>query len=453
MAGIHLLHDKKLPALPDGFHADGGNLYLRVRGNGRSWVFRYKVPKSAKWLLDDPAAWGKPVEHGLGPYPDLTLASARKLAGLLRSDIAEGINPKLRLKPEAEAKAKTFKEYAAELIASKETGWRNGKHQAQWPSTLETYVYPHIGNKRPAAIKVGDVEAILTAPVETGDTVAPLWASKTETATRVRQRIEAVIDYAFVKEGIDRRNPARWKGNLEHLLAKPAKVRAASGREVRHHPAPPYADARTIMAKLRAKDATSAMCLRFSVLTAARSGEARAAEWREIEGLDGPSPLWRVPAGRMKGGVEHLQPLAAEAVAILKAMAERKRLAIEANPALAHRDKDKPDRIFAGPTGGLISDVAVAKVLRSIYPDITPHGLARSCFRDWGAEETGYRNDVLEAALAHKEPNKVVAAYRRTDFMKLRTKLMAEWGEFLAGNDDNAQEAGITPQQEAEPIG
>lgn len=187
MAAINRLTALQVKNLGEGSHSDGGNLYLRVRGNGRRWVFRYKVPKG--WPDE-----GKPVEIGLGSVNSRTLADARKLAARMRAEIEDNRDPALLLKPVAEPEAKTFSNYAAELIESKKSGWRNGKHLAQWPSTLAAYAYPFIGKKRPGAITFSDVQAILT----------PLWATKTETATRVRQRVEAVIDYAFVVEGIDR---------------------------------------------------------------------------------------------------------------------------------------------------------------------------------------------------------------------------------------------------------
>lgn len=197
---------------------------MRRRGDGINFVFRFKVRLTATWA--DESSKGKPVEIGLGSYPARPLKDAREIAARLRAEIEADRNPALILKPVAAPEAKTFSDYAAELIESKKSGWRNGKHHNQWPATLTAYAYPFIGKKRPGAITVSDVQAILT----------PLWATKTETATRVRQRVEAVIDYAFVVEGIDRRNPARWKGNLDKIFPAPRKVAG----KVKHHAAPPW---------------------------------------------------------------------------------------------------------------------------------------------------------------------------------------------------------------------
>ena len=410
MAAINRLTALQVKNLGEGSHSDGGNLYLRVRGNGRRWVFRYKVPKG--WPDE-----GKPVEIGLGSVNSRTLADARKLAARMRAEIEDNRDPALLLKPVAEPEAKTFSDYAAELIESKKSGWRNGKHLAQWPSTLAAYAYPFIGKKRPGAITFSDVQAILT----------PLWATKTETATRVRQRVEAVIDYAFVVEGIDRRNPARWKGNLDKIFPAPRKVAG----KVKHHAAPPWAEVPGIMAKLREKDSTSAAVLRFSILTAARSMEVRAAEWSEI---DRDKALWNVPEGRMKGGEAHTVPLSAEALEILDTAAERQRAKLR--EAGSEDDAPLTGRVFPGATGGLLSDVAINKTLHAIMPDITAHGLARSCFRDWGAEATSFPSAVLEAALAHKNADRVEAAYLRTKFLEKRVELMATWANFLNGGSN-----------------
>ena len=393
MAALNLLTDTQVRKAKEGYTSDGGNLYVRRRGVGINFVFRFKVRLTARWA--DQAAKGKPVEIGLGPYPARSLKDARELAARLRAEIEADRNPALLLKPEAEPVAKTFSDYAAELIETKKAGWRNGKHHAQWPATLSAYAYPLIGTRQPGVITVSDVQAILT----------PLWATKTETATRVRQRVEAVIDYAFVVEEIDRRNPARWKGNLDKIFPAPRKVAG----KVKHHAAPPWVDVPGIMAKLRERDSTFALALRFSVLTAARSMEVRAAEWGE---LDLARALWNVPEGRMKGGEAHTVPLSAEALQILATAAERQRNGRAEDALLT-------GRVFPGATGGLLSDVAINKTLHAVMPDITAHGLARSCFRDWGAEATSFPSAVLEAALAHKNTNRVEAAYLRTHFLEM----------------------------------
>lgn len=407
MAGLHLLSDKKIAALPDGFHSDGGNLYLRVRGNGKSWVYRYKIPKGADW-----GAAGKPVELGLGSYPARSLKDARGVAASLRGEVANGRNPALFLKPEAEAPKPTFAVYAKEYIDHHEGGWRNPKHRQQWRNTIlgaDSYAEPAIGKKRPGDITASDVQAMLL----------PLWATKTETATRVRQRVETILDYAFVKEGIDRRNPARWKGNLDKLLPNPRKVAKAAGK-LKSHAAPPWQECPAIMAKLRAKpEVTSALALRFSILTAARSTEVRAMVWGEVD-LDGG--VWTVPGNRTKNEEAHAVPLNEEAAAILAYMADHK-----------HPDTD---RVFPGATGGLLSDVAINKVLHAAMPGITAHGIARSSFRDWVADATTFPDKIAEAALNHKNPNETEAAYLRTKFFSRRVELMKAWGEFLKGKNN-----------------
>jgi integrase len=414
MAGINKLSATQLKAFPDGSYADGGNLYFRVRGKSRSWVFRFKVPQKASWAKAGEI--GKPVEMGLGAYPARSLADARGVAELARSDLANDRDPRDRFKvDEAEANLPTFKQYAVEYIAANQGGWRNPKHRQQWPNTLAEYAYPHIGKKRPGEITVGDVQKLLL----------PLWATKTETASRVRQRIETIIDYAYVIEGIDRRNPARWKGNLDKLLPNPRKIAKANGK-LKSHAAPPWQEVPGIMAKLRAKaDVVSAMAMRFSILTAARSTEVRAGTWDEID-LD--NAVWTIPGDRTKNEESHSVPLCAEAIQILKAMAERK-----------HPDTN---RIFPGATGGLLSDVAINKSLHAAMPGITAHGIARSSFRDWVADATNFSDKIAEAALNHKNPNETEAAYLRTKFFDRRVELMRAWGEFLTGKD-NVVEIGL----------
>jgi integrase len=409
MAGQNLLTVRQIDGLPDGFHSDGGNLYLRVRGKGRSWVFRYKVRRDAKWASTD--IIGKPVELGLGSYPARSLKDARGVAESLRAEIANGRNPALVLKPETEAAPLTFRSYADEYISNHEGGWRNPKHRQQWRNTIvgdDAYAKP-LWNMWPGDVVANDVQAMLL----------PLWAIKTETATRVRQRVETILDYAFVKEGIDRRNPARWKGNLDKLLPNPRKVAKAAGK-LKSHAAPPWAECPAIMANLRTKpDVVSALALRFSILTAARSTEVRAMVWDEVNLEAG---IWTVPGGRTKNEEAHAVPLNGEALAILKAMAERK-----------HPDTN---RVFPGAAGGLLSDVAINKVLYAAMPGITAHGIARSSFRDWVADATSFPDKVAEAALNHKNPNETEAAYLRTKFFDRRVELMKAWGEFLKGKDN-----------------
>ena len=391
MAKIKLLTARQVDHLPAGFHSDGGNLYLRVRDAGsRSWVFRYKLA-------------GKTVEIGLGPVADRSLQQARELAGRMRTALAGGEDPAGLVRAKRDGAAKTFRECAQDLIAAKRSGWRNAKHAAQWPSTLETYAFPVIGDKRPADVSLADVKAILL----------PIWATKTETATRLRQRIEAVLDYAAVHDDDqNRNNPARWKGVLDKVLPPARKVTKRV-----HHPAAPYIDVPGIMAALRDRDFMSAYCLRFTILTAARSGEARGALWDEV---DFENRIWAIPAGRMKADKPHRVPLCDEAMEILSKMQQWR----HDGSALA----------FPGARGGLLSDVAINKTLHSVAvaAGVTVHGF-RSSFRDWGAETTTFPSAVLELALAHVNKDKVESAYQRSDLFERRRELMDAWGSFCSG--------------------
>ena len=388
MAKIKILTARQVNALETGFHSDGGNLYLRVRDTGgRAWVFRYKLA-------------GKVIELGLGPVADRSLSQARELAGTMRTALADGKDPAALVRVKREPTAMTFKEYAKGLIEAKRDEWRNVKHVQQWENTLDAYAYPTIGDRRPADVSFADVKAILL----------PLWATKTETATRLRQRIEAVLDYAAVHEGDDRRNPARWKGNLDKVLPAARKVT----KKV-HHAAAPYADVPGIMSALRGKDCMSAYCLRFGILTAARSGEVRGALWNEI---DTKARTWIIAADRMKAGRQHRVPLCDEAVEILAKMEQ-------------WRQKDAAS-VFPGARGGLLSDVAVNKTLHAVAPKVTVHGF-RSSFREWGAETTAFPGAVLELALAHVNRDKVEEAYQRSDLFDRRVELMTAWGRYCAG--------------------
>lgn len=380
---------RQVDTLPEGFHSDGGNLYLRVKGGSRAWVYRYKEQ-------------GRVREMGLGSTAVRTLKEVRVLAESMRKLQADGRDPGelLRVDEPVESVSLTFEQCAQELVEAKRTGWKNAKHAQQWINTLRDYAFPVIGNKPPADVSLADIKSILL----------PIWTTKTETATRVRQRIEAVLDYAAVHDLCDgTRNPARWKGVLNKILPEPAKV---STRD--HHAALPYAEVPRVMAALQDKTHISAYCLRFTILTAARSGEARGATWDEID-LD--AQVWTIPSARMKAARPHRVPLSNPAMDILLEMRE-----------VRMRNNSK---VFPGGRGGLLSDVALNKTLHSVTPDVTVHGF-RSSFRDWGAEQTSFPAAVLEQALAHTNPNKVEAAYQRSDLFELRWKLMQAWAEFVA---------------------
>lgn len=394
MAKINLLTARQVETLPVGTHKDGGNLFLRVRGlKSRAWVFRYKLA-------------GKAIEFGLGATEKRSLSNARELAGKMRAAITDGKDPAEQLN-RRDTKAMTFADYAVELIETKRPEWRNLKHAEQWTMTLQTYACPSIGGKLPADVSLADVKSILL----------PIWATKTETAVRLRGRIESVLDYAAVHEKAHGRyNPARWKGNLDKVLPAARKVT----KHV-HHAAAPYTDVAGIMSALRDKDFISAYCLRFTILTAARSGEARGALWNEI---DMTAKTWTIPAHRMKADKAHRVPLCDEAMQVLTKMQE-------------WRINDA-ERVFAGGRGGLLSDVAVNKTLHSIAPDVTVHGF-RSSFRDWGAETTSYPSAVLEAALAHVNQNLTEAAYQRSDLFDKRRELMQAWGSYCSSKGNVIQ--------------
>ena len=388
--------DKEIIHAKPGVHTVIPNLILRVSKTGtKAWVFRY-------------ANAGKIRQIGLGSYPNQrTLREACETADQMREDVAKGREPIERIRP---TPAKTFEHYALAYLREFESGWKNPKHRQQWRNTLETYVYPHIGDKSVGDITANDIHELLL----------PMWAVKTETATRVRMRIEAVLDYAFTKEGIDRRNPARWKGNLKTLLPNPRKVAKANGK-LKPHAAPAWRDVPAIMAKLRAKpDVASALLLRFSILTAARSMEVRGATWDELAG-----DVWTVPEHRSKNDELHRVPLNSEA---------REILAIQAD-----RQVEGSNLIFPNPSGKILSDIAINKVLHSASSGITAHGIARSSFRDWIADATSFPDKIAEAALNHSNPNETEAAYLRTKFFDRRVELMQVWGDFCRGQNSGVE--------------
>ncbi len=372
------LSARKVETAQAGRHGDGRGLFLYVKPTGaRSWVLRYQVQ-------------GRRHDLGLGSYPDVTLAMARQKATDARRLILDGDDP---IAKRRQAQPKTFKDAALELIESKRSGWKSAKHAAQWTSTLEAYAFPTLGPMQVAKIATADVIGALK----------PIWSQKPETANRVRQRIEAVLDYASalgIREGD---NPARWRGHLDNLLPKPTKVRA-----VRHHPALPHADIADFMGALSTRTGVSARALTFTILTAARSGETRGMTWAEID-LD--NRVWTIPAQRMKAGKQHRVPLTPAALA-----------------QLGLRGADT-DLVFGSETkaGKPISDMSMTALLRRMeYNGITVHGF-RSTFRDWAGETTSFPREVIEAALAHGIKDKAEAAYARSDLFDKRRLLMEAW--------------------------
>ena len=383
-----------------GRYADGGKLYLLVRGPDAAWwLFRY-------------TAAGKLREIGLGAARGpqaVTLVKARDKAAELFRMVADGLDPLVQRVVEAEAKqaeaketarkAITFKEVAELYIKGHAAGWENAKHAAQWTSTLTAYAYPHFGDKPVAEVSTADV---LTA-------LEPIWQAKPETATRLRGRIESVLTAATVKGLRTADNPARWRGHLAELL--PARSKVAP---VEHHAALPFAELPAFFLRLQAADGLGARALELAILTAGRTNEVLGATWAEID-LD--AGLWTIPAARMKARREHRVPLSAPAVALLRKL---------------HTVK-KGAHVFAGQREGKpLSNMALLMTLRRMKRgDLTAHGF-RSTFRDWAAESTGHPSEVVEMALAHAVGDKVEAAYRRGDLFEKRRKLMDDWGAFCA---------------------
>jgi integrase len=298
------------------------------------------------------------------------------------------------------AKAITFKACAAKYIAANKAGWRNEKHADQWENTLATYVYPMIGSLAVGEIETGHVTKVLT----------PIWTTKSETASRVRGRIESVLSYATTHGWRTGENPARWRGHLENVLPKKSKV-----AKVEHHAALPWRESGAFMKALEAQEGTGALAFRFAILTAARAGEVIGAKWTEF---DMQHAVWTIPGDRMKAGVEHRIPLSKDAMALL---AEAKKLRVEG-----------VEYVFpGGKKGKPLSNMALLMTLRRMKrDDLTAHGF-RSTFRDWAAE-TGQPADIAEAALAHTVGDKTVAAYQRGDLLDRRRKLMESWAAFCA---------------------
>jgi integrase len=293
------------------------------------------------------------------------------------------------------AKAVSFKEAAERYVEAHQTGWKNDKHRAQWAATLKTYAYPVVGALPMAAIDEGHVLKVLE----------PIWTTKPETASRVRQRMESVIDWETARKYRVGDNPARWRGHLDKLLPKTSKV-----RRVRNHPALPYAEIQPFMTALRERDGISARTLEFTVLTACRTGEAIGAKWDEFNLAD---KIWTVPAERMKSGREHRVPLSGAVLEVLRKLP---------------REKNNP-HVFIGARSSALSNMAMLELLRGLRPGMTVHGF-RSTFRDWAAEKTNYPNHVVEAALAHVIGDRVEAAYRRGDLLDHRKRLMDAWATY-----------------------
>lgn len=375
-----------------GWHAVGGvaGLYLRVVPSGaRTWVLRATVGNKRR-------------DMGLGGFPSVTLAGAREKAREARLLIEKGTDP-IMAKRQAksaliaeQAKNKTFDEAVSFFMDAKSDEWRNAKHRQQWANTLATYASPTMGRVLVSDITQTHVQDVLT----------PIWKTKTETATRVRQRIEKVLDFARASGWRTGENPATWKGRLSPLFPKPSKI-----KKVVHQRALAPHEMHAFMVGLRKAAGTAARALEFAILTAARSGEVRGATWDEIDLQGG---FWSVPGERMKAGKPHRVPLSARAVALLKALP---------------RIKDN-ELLFPAPRGGQLSDMALTAVLRRMGVDAVPHGM-RASFKTWAMDHSEFPRELVEIALSHAVGNAVEQAYARSDMVERRRGLMTAWGNFL----------------------
>jgi integrase len=382
---LHKLSDASVKAeRKPGRHSDGGGLYLNVGPTGKkSWLFMW-VPKG-----------GRRREMGLGAYPTVTLAKSRAWAAECRTAVSEGRDPIVEKSKKAEP---TFGECADMFIFSINSEWRNEKHKAQWTMTLSDAYCSSLRPKNVSSITTEDVLAVLKE----------VWLDKNETASRLRGRIERVLEFAKVKSWRCGENPAAWRGNLRNLLPKRQKLQRG------HHAAMPYRDVPAFMETLTTKDAMAARALEFLILTAARSGEVLGATWAE---MDMQNAVWTVPGHRMKAGKEHRVPLSPRAVAILIALYETR---ISRFVFPGHR-KDRP-----------LSNMAFGMLMRRMKADeFTAHGF-RSAFRDWAGDETNFPRDVAEQALAHRVGDATERAYRRADALDKRRNLMNAWAEFLS---------------------
>lgn len=380
----------KAAKLP-GYYGDGAGLYLQVSPSGsKSWIFRFTLN-------------GRSREMGFGGYPDVLLARAREKRDESRALLADGVDPlearreRARTEQAAAARAVTFRAEAEAYIEAHRSGWKNAKHADQWANTLETYAYPFIGKQLVSAI---DTALIMKC-------LQPIWTTKTETASRVRGRIEAVLDYATALKHRTGDNPARWRGHLDNLLPAPTKVASTE-----NHAALPYVRVGEFVQKLRAEQSLSARAVELIILTATRTGEAFLATWSEFD-LD--RATWTIPAERMKAGREHRVPLSRDAVKVLRKLAQLGTTGF----------------VFPGAKEGRpLSNMAGLKLLdRMGYGDFTVHGF-RSTFRDWAAEQTNFAREVAEMALAHTIKDAVEAAYRRGDLFVKRAKLMQAWADY-----------------------
>jgi integrase len=437
MANVDLLSAAKVKSLKaPGDYLDGRGLYLQVRSEtSKSWLLKFSMDKRAR-------------EMGLGSAFDFTLAEAREQRDELRKLIKRGIDPLEQRKAEKQAKkveaakAITFRAAATRLIASKRKGWKNAKHADQWTATLETYAYPVIGELPVQAVDTGLVMKILD----------PIWSTKTETASRVRGRIESVIEGAKAFGEYVGENPARWKGNLDATLPKPRDVHV-----VKNHPALPYAQLPAFLLDLRARDGIAAAAVEFGILTAARPGNVVNARWDEInrtatiEDIEHSVPVWTIAGEHMKmgdeGDEEHKIPLSAAALAVLDRMEKIR------SGEFIFFSTDRGLALSDAATGALIDRMNAANIAagrpkwidpksKKAKKDVVPHGF-RSTFRTWAGNKTNFQREVIEKALAHQVGDETERAYDRGDLFEKRLKLMDAWAAFATS--DPARSADVLP--------
>jgi len=394
-AGIERLTDRQVKSTKRSLN-DGGNLWILKRGESKTWAFRFTMQ-------------GKAHKAGLGSYPTVTLADARKVALSYRKLIHKGVNPineVKRLKQETRRTVPTFNQAAARYILKQRHEWRNKKHAKQWISTLRNHADPTIGAKLVTEITKDDVLKVLK----------PIWLTKTETAKRVQGRIENILDWCFAMDYTVELNPARWQGNLDKLLQSPTKIKKMNNNGVeRHHPAMPYEEVPDFYAELETKNGFSVKALKFLILTACRSGEILNATWDEI---DIPNKTWTIPAARMKAFKEHRVPLTDEMISILESLHVLNKY------------------VFPGQREGrpLSGATMISTMKKMDIGHYVPHGF-RSSFRDWCEERSTSSYGVIERALAHTIPNKTERAYNRGDLFDKRRELMTVWGDYVSSDN------------------
>jgi integrase len=425
---IGRLSARKVATAKAGMHHDGGGLYLQVTESAerdddghpilrRSWLYRYATGTGKQ---------RRERQMGLGPLTVVSLGDARLAAGERRRERLAGKDPieerkAARVAAQLErARGVSFKSAAEQFIDAHRAGWKSAKHAAQWGATLSTYVYGIFGDAAIADVDVAVVMKVLeqSMSAEKGKPAGTLWTARPETASRIRGRVESILDWATARGFRRGDNPARWKGHLENLLPKRSKV-----AKVEHHPALPYSEAGAFIAQLRQQQGMAAEALEFTILCASRTGEVIGAKLREI---DVDAKVWTVPGERMKAGKEHKIPLSDAALLIAK-----RRVDAGGEYLFPGDKKSKP-----------LSNMAMLKLLeRMERDDVTVHGF-RSTFRDWAAERTNFPREVAEMALAHVIEDKVEAAYRRGDLFEKRRQLMRAWAEWCS---KPAKVAEVTP--------